>query len=1022
MKKSKINRKKIISFLIISFLVILGTFNLPIVYAIHEEGDGATVYPDAEHPIRYAVFIPEPNMYTTMSIGASSQGRFGMLNWQGGEDDFELVDIPGEDISVLYPRYFDNYLMDSTTNNEYINPWDIDWINVTALNPLDVNMSSYTLNSVFNYYVMIEGNQLQVPLNHSIPMHIDIVIENQGPKVLKTDWLTDDPSKITQSIELISPSGKLVDFYEETVHAVSHGIDIFDYLTFVAHEPGTYRLLVNAKHSDGYPAFLTLEFLKSTISSLSLEELMFGGNSGEILMMEEIEYSSWQSNWFRINGKKGDIYRFELNEDYTTGVEPIIRIWTPCENGYTYSPTIGVGPHDIYFPTNDYAYVSFVDADYGDWYRYLLYLTDYETINYNIGDNTTIISINRDEGKILDFSVQEDTFIKFNFTTWEDPTGNPELNSLNTMNAFIFQDSKKLGCYDKISPLHTETVDSTDFHYYYLPAGNYKGIFRNSDETNNGVIEIDSKYINMTNTAIPINSLTYPDIYPSTLTTVDFQPDDYYSRLKEAQWFGINITEPGQLFFNTTILATDNLAEIPTLVNPSAFVFYNSSDTDYYDYTSTVATPNQSFPIFTLPNDEAFIGFPNKWHHMHFNFTQMGENDGGQDLYPYVWHDDSWYDMDMVNAMFDEFESNETWIFDFDDPDYIAWEKGCDFDLPSINEEEYYWLRIYCNDGYGDFGGEIIPFLDLIQLSNITIHGNLKFALIKDSGYEHCDFWEPTPPFSFMGDVLISQESGYNISSIYAPFLRTTEPYIVGVEPGFYKLLVVPDGWSHSGSLNVRFGISDFKGWAHETFSPYIITKTPLIYPYNISNGVVAPPIAYNYSTYPFEYSPGAFNNTFIDCPLLGRSYFFIECIGTAYQWTQLVVATYNVSLYDIWIMQDLPWINNNGPNYETRQINNLGPLTGNNTIEFGVLNGNFTLIIVFDELLVNETVNFNIDLSQYNTTVLTANSPVASYTPPTDSGPWILVLAISIPVVAGIIVVVYILKRKGRILTKHPG
>ncbi|NVM34495.1 MAG: hypothetical protein HWN81_02795, partial [Candidatus Lokiarchaeota archaeon] len=490
--KSNRNKKKIVSFLVVSFLVILGAFNLPFVYAIHMEGDGATFYPDDDHPVQYGVFIPEPNMYSTMYIDASNQGRFALMDWQGDEDGiYELVDFPGEDISELYPWYFDDYYKDTTTNNDFIDPWLIDWINVTTLNPHDITLSNYSINSVFNYYVLIEGGDLTVPLNHSIPIQIDVMIESTGPKILKTDWLTDDPSNIiNENIRLISPSGKIVDPDEEiaTSHAVQPPIDIFDYLTFVAHETGAYRLLVYAEHNAGKPAYLNLEFLSSSINSLPLETLKFGGNAEDILMIEEKQYSTWQSNWFRINGERGDIFRLQLYKDYATEIngvpiEPIISIWSPCEDGYILDSSIAEGIHDIYFPTKGKAYISMVDADYGNWYRYSLFLNKYESIDYNIGDNKTTIRLSRDEGKILDFSVQEDSFIRFNLTAWDDPSGIPELNYLGTSNAFIFQDSKKIGCYDEINPLHTETVDSTDFNYYYMPAGNYKGIFRNSDET-----------------------------------------------------------------------------------------------------------------------------------------------------------------------------------------------------------------------------------------------------------------------------------------------------------------------------------------------------------------------------------------------------------------------------------------------------------------------------------------------------------------------------------------------------------
>ena len=91
-----------------------------------------------------------------------------------------------------------------------------------------------------------------------------------------------------------------------------------------------------------------------------------------------------------------------------------------------------------------------------------------------------------------------------------------------------------------------------------------------------------------------------------------------------------------------------------------------------------------------------------------------------------------------------------------------------------------------------------------------------------------------------------------------------------------------------------------------------------------------------------------------------------------------------------------------------------------NNTYEFGVFSDHFFLIFEVSDL--DEIITFRISLSQYDTAILTTTIPIASYSSPSpDQGVLILVLAIGIPVAAGVIVVIYILKKKGRILTKTP-
>jgi len=1015
MTKFHVKQKKIIYFLLIFSLLILGIFNLNTVYAMHMQGEGATFHPDEEHPIQYGVFIPEPNMYATMAIDASNQGEFTIMNAWGTPIAHEVVDFPGKDISYAYPWYFEDYLMDSTTNNDYINPWaDIQWLNISSYFAENDTVLPYTLNSVFNYYGMHESGNLVIPLNSSIPIQVDITIATKGPKIMKIDWLIDDPTENPLYLmDLISPSGNIMDIYTYPFPLPAYSywigmstIHMFNYIPFVAHESGTYRLLLNASYD--IPGYLNLEFINSHVTELDVNKVTFGGDGDEWPSGQEQLNDEWDAEWYKIKGKKGDKLSLDFGLDYVI-YDPVAYIYYPCEFGYD-RRSLSPGTLDLYFPTDGYIYLSFTDYLSGAPYRTSFYLKEITALDYNIGDNITSIKVSRDQRKAIDFTIENDSFVRFNYTYWG--AGNAYISSMNTPNGFIFRDAKKLYCYDILEPLLEKPVEDTYFYYYYFPAGAYEAIIKNDDIRYDGVLQINSEYVEFINDTIPINSVSYPNFKPTNFITLDFTPDDLYPSIKNAQWIGFEVTEPGQFFLNTTILASDNLAQIPTTANPSYVILYNDTAEEYFDYTSNAINPALSFDSVESEDDFLYIAYPSKWHDMEFNFTTTGTPDGDITLQiPYS----PWWNNKAHTDNTNNLQDNESIVIDFtwawDD-----WVKGVDevFDLPGIEEDDYYWARLDVTTGNPY---TVIPEISLIKLSNITIHGDINFALVRDSGYKYCDFWNPLQPTSIIIEDpdRINQEPAYLSYSNLQPLLSDTDPYIIGVEPGYYKLLIVPHEWSHPGNLKIQFGISDYKNVAPKY--TYNIIKEPLVYPFNITNGNVTAPFVYNYTTYPFEQTR-TFNNTLIDW---GGSYLFVDCYGTAYQWTQLVISTYNISSYDVWIMQDLPWWNNDGPYGEIVPLN-FG-LSGNNTIEFGVLTDNFTLIFSFDESFPDETVTFRFDLSQYNTTRLNATVPVKSYKAPSkeDNTTLIWGLAIGIPVAAGIIILLAVLKKKGRILSKTP-
>jgi hypothetical protein len=89
-----------------------------------------------------------------------------------------------------------------------------------------------------------------------------------------------------------------------------------------------------------------------------------------------------------------------------------------------------------------------------------------------------------------------------------------------------------------------------------------------------------------------------------------------------------------------------------------------------------------------------------------------------------------------------------------------------------------------------------------------------------------------------------------------------------------------------------------------------------------------------------------------------------------------------------------------------------------NNTIEFGVIRDNFTLVFeILGDHSPDEMVTLNIGLRQYNTTALYSSEIVASYTAPVPGlDPLLLTLLIAIPAAIGVVVViVYVVKKRGK-------
>ena len=1009
--KSIINKKK--TFIILVFSLFLLS-NVLAISNVH----GATIQEDAVFnldkddplgPEGYGALIPSPNTLGVLYVDGTNQGKFTVTDWIGITEAEEIVNYPGEDISLYYPTDLDGYEIGSVSSNDEIDPWnEVRWLNVSAYNAEAETLSPFTVSTVFDYYAMEEGGVFSQPFNYEYPMQIDLIIKSTGPKVLKFDWLTANPSAVGYMHFLTSPSGKPVDYYEE--EAIFMGSDtLYNYLLFTASEVGAYRLIVVASHTD--PASLYLEFLDKDISSLPLNTVKFGGNFEDFATLDVSKIANWQSDWFRFTGSKGEVFRLDIFEDFATGSTPTIDIWTPCANGYVLDSNVGTGYHDIYFAKSGAVYVSFTDIDFEDWYRYSLLLTKASKMKHTHGDVASY-SISMDDTITVDFSLSTDSIVRFNYTSLPNPLGAPALNSLGNPNDFIFRDSKEYQCYDINEAFFTQTVDSTDFYWHYMPAGTYIGVIKNTNPLANGIFQISSQVYPCSDQSIPVNTLTYPTTNPTENVTIEFEPDSVFGGLKDPVGINIEIPDIGQFRLNTTMLLSDNPGAMASIA-PSYIYTYNDTDSEYYSF-------GYPQPVFSLDgdstaNDFLYIGAPTIWTGMTFDFSVLG---AGGTMACYV-YDGGWTILSEDNDGTSELTADGTIEFDVTDLNFAGWERGTgglDID-PNIAETDYFWMRLDC---IGDYSVGTVPIMQELTLLNTTIIGDLQYILIGESGYEYDDYWGPsgiTQPGDPSGLEISLDEYYPEYDSRESPIIRGGDELTLGYEAGTYKLLIIPEQWTYPGAVTIQFAVENFWDYRHvETYDISTLTPTPNLHAIDISNYTTT---GYSNLTGPY-YDYGLitqYNHTETTLAVSGdESYFALECSGELYQWTQLVVATEGVSDYEVYLLQDLPWIASTGPNAEVQLL--ASTISVNTTFEFGVFSETFTLL--FEVADSAEDIKFYISLSQYDTVPLTTSDVKASYTPPLNVA-LILALAIGIPAAAGAVVVVYVLKKKGKILTKRP-
>lgn len=1017
------HKSRFVSFSIIASILLLCFFNAGYSVAAvstsepkEMNGGGGQISVEND-TIAYGAIVPDANSYSAMYADGYYQAQFDQLDWDGDSiDNEDTTAIEGKEINGSYPMYFDDDTGgESSTvgfnrNNGMIDPWnDINWLKVdsreaeNATRPIPFNFTTTR-----NWYCMGEDAPLLAPISSNVPMQIDIKIDSVGPKILKYEYLGANAPTVNNN-PLISPSGKavnryslqpqLINYFETTNGPDSKDVDLFNYWGFVACETGTYTLWFDSTVAG--TNFLSLEFMDVTPTTLEQDTLTFGG-SGEddVPNWQDVETNEWSSVWYSFEANAGEIYKLDLASKYTLNddgvgadVTPQVNIFTPCCSINGYAQTGGAfGSNYIYVPEAGKVYVAIDEDQYFTINRYSMYLQKIEQLDWTINATTMTVQVNTDQVKALKWTMANDSFVRINYTGVG--SGAPAIYSTTAMDRVIYKTAPKENCFQVMVPPFTKYGDYENtgdkYLYFYLPAGQYVTLIRNTDTQKNGFLRIDSKYIKDANKTIEPVKLGYPYSYMGAQLGLTFDPDVTNPALKYGQWFELNITKRGIYRLNTTVYGSG----LPNKASPSKVITVNNSLSDYHDLTTEVQQ-NKDDEGVVMFDDEGntqymYIGYANKWTDLHFNFTDAADAANGfttkvwsGSSWDVVANDDSWSTATNFNANGSIWFNHNPVYFR---ADAIAdWDKGADTALDNafttFEVDDYYWMRIEFSSTYS---GSVVR-LDHLMLSNITMDGDLNMYLVKDSPYQYCDFWGQTFDVDDENDNFICASRYNDTLHGFFSHMASAETDILNpmiYEPGMYKLLVVPAHWSVTGPITVNIALEDLSGWVYKV--PFNLTKvkgTPGLHTEYLTNGKITSGFNYNYTTYPFfGYNV---NTTFTRAGDFSEMWeanagiFLVNvCCGNLYNWTTLVYRVTNVSAVRVYLIYDLPWINNNGPNSEWTLLDaNTGVTTiygANKSLEFGALDEDFMVAIVFTAVGANKDVWVRFNLFQWNTTKMT--------------------------------------------------
>ena len=168
--KSKISKKRTLIFLAISMFLVFNVLAISNVYgaSFQEQVVFDLDKEDDLGPEGYGAIIPSPNTLGAVYVDGSNQGKFTVTDWQANSPPLaeEIINYPGEDISLYYPTDLDGYWTGAMSLTDDIDPWTtVHWLNVSAYNAEADDLDPFKVTTVFDYYVMQEGDVVNFRFN-----------------------------------------------------------------------------------------------------------------------------------------------------------------------------------------------------------------------------------------------------------------------------------------------------------------------------------------------------------------------------------------------------------------------------------------------------------------------------------------------------------------------------------------------------------------------------------------------------------------------------------------------------------------------------------------------------------------------------------------------------------------------------------------------------------------------------------------------------------------------------------------
>jgi hypothetical protein len=1050
-------KKKLIAFSVVATLMLLSFFSAGFSVAATDVDRGKELSKSEDFPvsnaspITWGALIPRPSTYSAVELSDGDyQTQARIYSWNMGlqhDDGVLKANYPGEEVDWAYPYLLTDQegastdsetIIRSRTSNDYIDPWDIRWLRINSNGSIAESTTvsgNIEVSLKRDWFCMDENERLCVDAQPEIPIQIDVDITKSGPKLLRYDLLS-EVTMTPHNMWITDPNGHQVKTYQGTTILQDENNEgynpVMTYLGFVACEEGVYRINIEPEANLGAmnSATLCMEFFDVDESKIK-EGLTIEGSGDENPTWQDSLDNKFKSRWFSFKADKCDWYAVEIHEIYTGSniADPDVNIFIPCCDQYQIldgtlnfmawgAPAINERNY-IYVPEDGTVYIAIDEQDYFGLGRYSINLEKIPMEEVDIGDDEEF-KVEGSDDLVVEWEVKDDSFVRLAWASYGDGApgwGGPD-------GTIIFQDAKKLWCFEEMDDLDTKTTSDCygktwSNYYHWMPEGSYSMLFFNTQPEFNGIVRWTSEELTIGETDIPITNLGHEDlgygwqVEPSTNIVMGFESSDAkFPDLKKGAAIPITLTNDiGQYHLNLSINATTDLS-LTEKWDPTKVIGFNATDgswQDWDDYSAQALTSDTVAPIedvdpfnawrVGVTTDMLYIAASEKMHNISFQLSTLGI---GGDIDVQVWCGavDGWEDLDTTADTTNELTASGHMILDIGaDDDFIDWQRGNDFadTNPYRDDCTNYWLRLNPNTAY-----TTTPTIERIWLGNQTIVGDFNLKLINpDSPYDYCDFWSLDNQPDEFDDVIICENTPNNNAWTGETWIAdggSATHRIIGIEPGDYYLLVIPEHWSTTASVSLRLALENYATWNYQGSSltagaPLMDNLNDQFYPGKDWNywllrqegKLRLPTFSYNWTNYPYQatylVNTTKYSNEWTPLSDLNGgwdSFLTISCSGTEYAWTNLFLAS-NATSTAVYILQDLDWIDNDGPNNEIRQLSayqaSVGANGANQTFQFGAISDEFTLLVLYNHN-EDDLLEFKVDLRQFDTIELKAPDP----------------------------------------------